>query len=232
MWMGQRASRSNDEAPLAASVPSAEARREEAMLALFQAELEAGFRALSAVRRGVCVFGSARTTSSDPDYQLARAVAARLGADGFAVITGGGPGIMEAANRGARDARALSVGLTIESPLSERINSYVDVPVHFQYVFPRKVVFLQCASVFLVFPGGFGTLDELFELLAIKQTRGLSQPVVLVRRSYWEPLLRWLRDDVLSAGKISSQDLELLAFADDVEEVRARVGDASPKERI
>jgi len=187
-------------------------------------ELRTGFGALALVERGVSVFGSARTRPDDPDYRLARAVAGRLGADGFAIITGGGAGIMEAANRGARDAESVSIGLS----LGERVNAYVDLPLSFRHVFTRKVMFVRYAAAFLVFPGGFGTLDEVFELAALMQTgRVSSVPVVLVRRSYWEPLLGWLRDFALPAGKIAAPDLDLLALADDEDEICDLVGRAA-----
>jgi uncharacterized protein (TIGR00730 family) len=187
-------------------------------------ELEMGFQALAGVERGITVFGSARTSSDDPDYALARSVASRLGREGFAIITGGGPGIMEAANRGARDAGALSVGLSIELPTEEHINPYIDVLLNFHYFFTRKVMFVRYASAFLAFPGGYGTLDELFELLTLIQTgkiRGF--PLILVRRSYWEPLLAWLREMVEREGKISPIDLDLIALADDEDDVYASV---------
>jgi uncharacterized protein (TIGR00730 family) len=190
------------------------------LIAEVRDELRTGFGALAAVERSVSVFGSARTPPDDPEYQLARVVATRLGRDGFAIITGGGAGIMEAANRGARDADSLSIGLTIALPLGERMNRYIDLPLRFQHVFSRKVMFVRYASAFLVFPGGFGTLDEVFELAALMQTGKLSSsPVVLVRRSYWEPLLGWLRDCALPAGNISRSDLDLLALADDEAEI-------------
>ena len=183
-----------------------------------------GFEALAGVERGITVFGSARTSRDDPDYLLARTVSRRLGQDGYAILTGGGPGIMEAANRGAREAGALSVGLTIEIPIEEHINRYLDIGLHFNYFFARKVMFVRYASAFVVFPGGFGTLDELFELLTLIATGKIHGfPLVLVRRSYWEPLLAWLRDAVEAEGKISPADLELIAVADDPEEVYERV---------
>jgi len=194
------------------------------LMAEVRDELRMGFSALAAVRRGVSVFGSARTRPDDPDYELARAVAGRLGADGFAIITGGGAGIMEAANRGARDAESVSIGLS----LGERMNAYVDLPLRFQYVFTRKLMFVRYASAFLVFPGGFGTLDEVFELAALMQTGKVSSfPVVLVRRSYWEPLVGWLRDFALPAGTISASDLDLLALADDEAEICDLLGGAA-----
>jgi uncharacterized protein (TIGR00730 family) len=198
------------------------------LIAEVRDELRTGFGALAAVERSVSVFGSARTRPDDPDYRLARAVATRLGHDGFAIITGGGAGIMEAANRGARDADSPSIGLSIALPLGERMNRYVDLPLRFQYVFTRKVMFVRYASAFLVFPGGFGTLDEVFELAALMQTGKLaSSPVVLVRRAYWQPLLGWLRDCALPAGKISRSDLDLLALADDEAEICDLVGAAA-----
>ena len=222
--------RTDDEALLSLPAPGTRASREgDALrLARMRAELAEGFAALSGLERGVSVFGSARTSPVDPDYRLARAVARRLGRDGFAIITGGGPGIMEAANRGARDAAALSVGLPIEMPFQEKVNDYLDIPLRFHYFFTRKVMFLRYAAAYVIFPGGFGTLDELFELAALIRTHKVhSPPVVLVRRSYWEPLVAWLRDTVQAQGKISSAELDLLAFADDEREVCERVTSAA-----
>ena len=216
------------DAHLALAVPSpggpGMAPGDSVLMAEVRDELRRGFSALAAVKRGVSVFGSARTRPDDPDYELARAVAGRLGADGFAIITGGGAGIMEAANRGARDAESVSIGLS----LGERMNAYVDLPLRFQYVFTRKLMFVRYASAFLVFPGGFGTLDEVFELAALMQTGKVSSlPVVLVRRPYWEPLLGWLRDFALPAGKISAAELDLLALADDEAEICELLGRAA-----
>ena len=222
--------RTDDEALLSLPAPGTRASREgDALrLARMRAELAEGFAALSGLERGVSVFGSARTSPEDPDYRPARAVARRLGRDGFAIITGGGPGIMEAANRGARDAAALSVGLPIEMPFQEKVNDYLDIPLRFHYFFTRKVMFLRYAAAYVIFPGGFGTLDELFELAALIRTHKVhSPPVVLVRRSYWEPLVAWLRDTVQAQGKISSAELDLLAFADDEREVCERVTSAA-----
>jgi uncharacterized protein (TIGR00730 family) len=189
-------------------------------LARIRAEMAEGFAALANVQLAVSVFGSARTPPGEPDYELARAVAARLGREGVAIITGGGPGIMEAANQGARESGALSIGLTIDLPDVERVNAYLDVPVHFHYFFARKVMFVRYASAFVVFPGGVGTLDELFELVTLIQTHKIhSPPIVLVNRTYWGPLLEWLRETVLATGRISPSDLDLLALADGVEDV-------------
>jgi uncharacterized protein (TIGR00730 family) len=188
-------------------------------LARMRAELASGFAALAGLERGVSVFGSARTAPDDPDYELARAVTRRLGREGFAIITGGGPGIMEAANRGAREAGAPSVGLTLALPFDQNANAYVDLAVHFRHLFTRKAVFVRhsCACVF--FPGGFGTLDELFELVTLIQRGSIGAvPVVLVRRGYWEPLLAWLRGTVHPQGKIGLAELDLLTLADDEDE--------------
>ncbi|MDQ6778784.1 MAG: TIGR00730 family Rossman fold protein [Actinomycetota bacterium] len=204
---------------------------DEFRVARMRGELEDGFAALAGVERGVTIFGSARTPPEDPDYRLARAVAQRLGREGFAIITGGGPGIMEAANRGARDVGALSVGLAIELPFEEGINDHVDISLVFHYFFTRKVMFVRYASAYVIFPGGFGTLDELFELLTLVQTAKVhAPPVVLVRTPYWEPLVAWLRDTVQAEGKISRSDLDLLALADDEDEIYRHVIEATEKE--
>jgi uncharacterized protein (TIGR00730 family) len=204
---------------------------DEIRVARMRAELAGGFAALADVKLGVTIFGSARTPPDDPDYQLAQALARRLGQAGFAIITGGGPGIMEAANRGAREAGALSVGLAIQLPQEEAINEWLDIALEFKYFFTRKVMFVRYASAYVIFPGGFGTLDELFELLTLIQTAKVhSPPVVLVRRSYWEPLMAWLRDTVAAEGKISPGDLDLIALADDEDEVCRYVMSAAREE--
>jgi uncharacterized protein (TIGR00730 family) len=183
-------------------------------------ELAMGFRALAHVGKAVSIFGSARTTRDDPQYRAARALARRLGMEGFAIITGGGPGIMEAANRGARDAGVPSIGLAIDLPDEQGINPYVDVALDFHYFFARKVMFVRYASGFVVFPGGFGTLDELFEAATLRQTQKIRYfPIVLYDRRYWGGLLDWLRDPVAAQGKISHEDVELLQLAEDPERV-------------
>jgi uncharacterized protein (TIGR00730 family) len=198
-----------------------------ALAARVQAELISGFQELAGVERGISVFGSTVTAPEDDDYQLARSVAARLGREGFAIITGGGPGIMEAANRGAKDAGALSIGLLID-PQTRRPHPYLDLPLRFRYFFTRKLMFVRYATAFVIFPGGFGTLDELFELAALAQTGKVRMPsIVLIRRAYWEPLFDWLRDSVLAEGKISPVDLELFSLADDEGEVAACVAAAA-----
>jgi uncharacterized protein (TIGR00730 family) len=210
----------HDEQAFAVPAPGRPARPgDDALLAeRIQSELESGFQRLGSVERGVSFFGSARVGPADPDYELARSVAGRLGREGFAIITGGGAGIMEAANRGARDVGALSIGL----PISERPNPYLDLGLLFHYFFARKLMFVRYASAFVIFPGGFGTLDELFELAALAQSGKVGVPsIVLMRRQYWEPLFAWLRTTVLTAGNISTADLELFAFADAEGEVAA-----------
>ncbi len=190
-------------------------------------ELVAGFRALERVGPAVSVFGSARTAAEDPEYLLAREVARRLGEAGFAIITGGGGGAMEAANRGACDAGATSVGLNIDLPFEQEMNAYVDLPLTFHYFFTRKVMFVRYARAFVVFPGGFGTLDELFEALTLIQTGRVTHfPVVLVGSGYWRGLLDWMRKRVLGEGKVSPGDLELMQVSDDPEEIVAIISAA------
>jgi uncharacterized protein (TIGR00730 family) len=193
-------------------------------LARIHDELARGFTALAGVRRGVSVFGSARVRPDDPRYAHAREVGRRLGQHGFAVITGGGPGIMEAANRGAEEAGACSVGLNIELPFEQGANGYQDISLTFHFFFARKVMFVRYATAFVVFPGGFGTLDELFEALVLIQTHKIrSFPVVMVGVEYWSGLTGWIRDRVLAEGMISPGDLELMRCTDDPDEVVALV---------
>lgn len=178
-----------------------------------------GFDALAEVGAAVTVFGSARVKETDPMYQAARDVGAALARAGFAVITGGGPGIMEAANRGARDAGGLSVGCNIELPREQRVNPYVDLGVNFRYFFCRKTMFMKYSEGFVLFPGGFGTLDELFEALTLIQTRKVKRfPVVLFGKAYWAPLLAWLETTVAQEGKIELADLGLVTVTDSVAE--------------
>lgn len=189
-------------------------------VARMSAELATGFTQLHGVTKAVAIFGSARASSTSAEYAAARAVAEALGRAGFAVITGGGPGVMEAANRGARDAGALSIGLTIELPHEEGTNDYVDRPVHFSYFFARKVMFVRYAAAFVALPGGFGTLDELFEALTLIQTEKISNfPVVLVGSDYWSGLVDWLRVQLRDEGRISPTDVELLHVTDDTDVV-------------
>jgi uncharacterized protein (TIGR00730 family) len=179
-------------------------------------EFVEGFEELSELHSAVCVFGSARIREDDRWYQLARETGRLLGEAGFSVITGGGPGIMEAANRGAREAGTLSVGLNIELPHEQHLNPYVDLQIHFRYFFVRKTMFVKYSQAFIVFPGGFGTLDELFESLTLMQTGKVEHfRVVLMSREYWSPLLDWLRTRVASEGKVDTADLALLDVTDD-----------------
>jgi uncharacterized protein (TIGR00730 family) len=183
-------------------------------------ELWAGFDALSDVGPAAVIFGSARTPRDDPMYATAREVGCLLGEAGFAVITGGGPGIMEAANRGAVDAGVASVGLNIELPFEQDMNPWVKLGIQFHYFFTRKLMFVRYASAWVIFPGGYGTLDELFELLTLLQTGKARQyPVVLVGSEHWRGLCDWLRADVLAHARISAGDLELFRVCDEPAEV-------------
>ncbi len=175
-----------------------------------------GFDNLAEVGAAVAVFGSARTPESDPMYAAARDVSARLVRAGFAVITGGGPGIMEAANRGAREAGGLSVGCNIELPKEQGINPYVDIAVNFRYFFCRKTMFMKYAEGFVLFPGGFGTLDEMFEALTLIQTGKVRRfPVVLFGSTFWAGLVDWVRQRLLAESKIDAGDLRLMTVTDD-----------------
>jgi uncharacterized protein (TIGR00730 family) len=181
-------------------------------------EFVEGFDALAAVGPAVSVFGSARTKPANRYYKLARQLGTMLAEHGYAVITGGGPGIMAAANRGAQEGGGLSVGCNIELPHEQGLNPYVDLGIEFRYFFARKVMFVKYADAFVIFPGGYGTLDELFEALALIQTGKIYQfPVILFGREYWSGLIGWLKTQVLPEKKISPADLELLVITDDVD---------------
>jgi uncharacterized protein (TIGR00730 family) len=185
-----------------------------------QSEFVEGFGALAEVGPAVSVFGSARTKKGDPEYALAREIAAGLVRAGYAVITGGGPGIMEAANRGAVEADGLSVGLGIELPHEQGLNKWVDLGIHFRYFFARKTMFVKYAEGFVVLPGGFGTLDELFEALTLVQTQKVKGfPIVLVGTQFWGGLIDWIRAAVAERGLISPTDVDLLHLTDDPDEV-------------
>ena len=185
-------------------------------------ELRRGFDTLAGVKRGVAVFGSARTPHDHPRYELACEIGRALGHAGFSVITGGGPGAMEGANKGARQAGALSVGMNIDLPFEQGMNPYVDLAVDFHYFFARKVMFVRYSGAFVVLPGGYGTLDELFEALTLIQTQKIRFfPVVLVGTEYWSGLVGWLRESMLAAGNIGADDLSLLRVTDSVDEVIA-----------
>ena len=198
-----------------------------------QAELVEGFGALAELGPAIAVFGSARLGPEHPSYAVAEKIGQRLVEEGFAVITGGGPGAMEAANKGASVAGGVSVGLGIELPWESGLNEWVDVGVHFRYFFARKTMFVKYAQGFVVLPGGFGTLDELFEALTLAQTGKITSfPIVLVGTAYWQGLVDWMRDTQLAEGTIRQDDLDRLVLTDDVEEAVAlmlpgREGDAS-----
>jgi uncharacterized protein (TIGR00730 family) len=183
-------------------------------------EFVEGFDALAGVGPAVTMFGSARTHRDAPEYALARTIARRLAEQGFAIITGGGPGIMEAANRGCKEGGGLSIGCNIELPHEQGFNDYVDLGVEFKYFFARKTMFVKYADAFVILPGGFGTLDELFEALTLIQTGKIRNfPVVLCGTAYWKGLMDWLRDTQIPAGAITAADIELFRITDDPDEV-------------
>ena len=183
-------------------------------------EFVEGFDELATLSRGIAIFGSARTRPDDPDYKAAQETAALLAAQGFAVITGGGPGIMEAANRGAFEAGGSSIGCNIELPFEQRPNPYQTLSLTFKYFFVRKMMFVKYSLAFVIFPGGFGTFDELFEALTLIQTKKIRNfPVVLFGAKYWTGLLEWLRAEVLPDGKISEHDMNIFHVTDSPSEV-------------
>ena len=189
-----------------------------------QSEFVEGFGALAELGPAVSVFGSARTRPGDAAYEVGVQVGRALVEAGYAVITGGGPGSMEAANRGAHEAGGTSVGLGIELPFETGLNAYVDLGVNFRYFFARKTMFVKYAQGFIVLPGGFGTLDELFEALTLVQTRKVTSfPVVLMGTAYWGGLVEWLRSTALSHGTIGPADLDLVHVTDDVADAVATV---------
>lgn len=184
-----------------------------------QAEFVEGFGALAELPTAVTVFGSARVSRDSPDYELGVRLGAALVRAGFAVITGGGPGLMEAANKGAMEAGGVSVGLGIELPHEQRLNDYINLGVEFRYFFVRKTMFTKYASGFVALPGGFGTLDELFESLTLVQTHKVTSfPVILMGSEFWGPLLDWIRGTLAKTGKISPGDVDLLSVTDDPDE--------------
>lgn len=195
-------------------------------------EVIEGFDALAHVTKGVSIFGSARTSPDDPQYQNAREVARLLASEDFAIITGAGPGIMEAANRGAKDVGGQSIGCNIELPFEQGANPYVDTLVNFRYFFVRKTMFIKYSNAFIIFPGGFGTLDEFFEALTLIQCGKIYQfPVILFGRHYWAGLMRWLQSRVAAEGKISPGDLDLVMLTDDPQEAAQAVIDAHAAQR-
>jgi uncharacterized protein (TIGR00730 family) len=191
-----------------------------AHIEMIAAEFRKGFEAVDQIKRpAVTVFGSARIGPRDPDYERARECGRALAEAGFAVITGGGPGVMEAANRGAKESGGFSVGFNIELPHEQDANPYLDLALTFRHFYARKVMLVKAAEGFILFPGGFGTLDELFESLTLIQTDKVREfPVVLIGRDYWGELLQWIADRPLATGKISPEDVELLHATDDIAE--------------
>lgn len=196
-------------------------------------EFVEGFDELATLTRGISIFGSARTSPDDPYYEYARETAALLSRAGFAVITGGGPGIMEAANRGAFEAGGLSVGCNIELPFEQGSNPYLTKGLKFKYFFVRKMMFVKYSLGFIIFPGGFGTLDELFEALTLIQTKKIRNfPVVLFGAEYWKGMLDWIRDMAMKEGKVSEQDLNLLHLTDSPAEVVKIIVDSQSSLRL
>src|SRR5262245_4367953 len=190
-------------------------------------EFVEGFDVLARLGPAVSIFGSARTHHGDPMYAVARTIGRRLAEEGFTVITGGGPGIMEGANRGAAEAGGVSVGLGIELPHEQGVNGYVTLPIDFRYFFVRKTMFVKYAQAFVIFPGGFGTLDELFESLTLVQADKIDHfPIILVGTTYWKGLLDWLGGPVLDERKVDPRNLGLLRVTDDPEEVVGWIVDA------
>jgi uncharacterized protein (TIGR00730 family) len=218
LWLG-------DEAP---EVRAADAMR----VRDIASEFAAGFSALASVGPAVTVFGSARTPPEHPTYELTRRLGYCLGQSGYAVITGGGPGLMEAANRGAREAGALSIGCNIELPHEQAPNPYLDIGLRFRHFFTRKVMFVRYASAFVVCPGGYGTLDELFEALTLIQTATIRHfPAILLGDGEWDGLLAWLRRQALADGRIDERDLGLISLAEEPEQVCAIVDAARERQR-
>jgi uncharacterized protein (TIGR00730 family) len=184
------------------------------------AEFVEGFEVLPRVYPGVTIFGSARTKPDDPDYQKAEKLAELLVRAGFSVITGGGPGIMEAANKGAGNAGGYSVGLNIRLPMEQEPNPYANIKLEFRYFFVRKVMLAKYSVAFVFFPGGFGTMDEMFEILTLVQTRKIRPvPIVLVDKQFWKPLINWFTKTLIPENKISPQDLEIFKVLDEPEEI-------------
>jgi len=184
-----------------------------------QAEFVEGFGMLAELPRAVTVFGSARTARDHPEYAQGQELGAALAEAGFAVITGGGPGVMEAANKGCSEAGGLSVGLGIELPFEQGLNDWVDIGINFRYFFARKTMFVKYSQAFVCLPGGFGTLDELFEALTLVQTKKVTKfPVVLLGSEYWGGLYDWIAGTVHESGKVGEKDLALLHVTDDVDD--------------
>ena len=216
-----RVPRTSDEEILGAeSAAVASELKESQRLQRIHDELDTAFHAMAPVRRGISVFGSARIPPGHAYYETARAVGRGLGEQGMQVITGGGPGCMEAANRGAQDAGVLSVGLNIELPFEQKPNPYLDISLDFHYFFTRKLIFVRYSSAFVVVPGGFGTLDELFEALVLVQTHKIQRfPVILAGHEFWDPMAQWIRTRMVEEGVVGPDDPGLFAVSDEPEEI-------------
>ena len=209
-----------------------EEERDDQRLERIKAEVDRGFDALRDVDDGVSIFGSARIAEGHRWYELCRETAACLADHGFSVITGGGPGLMEAANRGAAEAGGRSVGLNIELPMEQETNRFVNRGLEFHYFFARKLMFVRYARAFVIFPGGFGTLDELFEGLTLMQTHRIQLfPTILVDTKHWEPLLDWIDEGLRETGLIAPPDMELLVTADTVGEICGYVNKATEMQK-
>jgi uncharacterized protein (TIGR00730 family) len=197
-----------------------------------QSEFVEGFGLLAELPAAVTVFGSARTRPGHPDYVAGQRLGGELAKAGFAVITGGGPGLMEAVNRGASEAGGVSVGLGIELPFEQSLNEWVDIGLEFRYFFARKTMFVKYAQAYVIMPGGFGTLDELFEALTLVQTRKVTQfPVILYNSAYWQGLLDWIAGPMLETERISAHDLDLVHVTDDVDEIVRLIVEADDARR-
>jgi uncharacterized protein (TIGR00730 family) len=222
---GRRSPATADEEIIYADSPSVLSERSEAeRVRRIERELVLGFNELGKIDQAVCVFGSARIPADSAEYERARQVGRAIGEAGFAVITGGGPGAMEAANRGAQEADALSVGLNIQLPHEQGINPYVDLGIEFHYFFVRKLMFVRYSEALVVFPGGFGTLDELFEVLTLIQTgKAVDHPVILEGSEFWSGLMEWIESHPLAQGMLTGEDFAQAELADGVEDVMSRL---------
>ena len=216
---GRRIGRTEDEALLQRPTPPAFLDTDPWRALRILSEFVEGFDAMAEVGPAVSVFGSARTKRDDPYYAMARDLGRKLAEAGYSVITGGGPGIMEAANRGCQEGGQLSIGCNIELPMEQGLNPYVDLGIEFRYFFARKVMFVKYADAFVIFPGGYGTLDELFEALTLIETRKVQDfPVILMGSDYWSGMVDWIRGTLLAHAAISKEDVDLLRLTDDTAE--------------
>jgi uncharacterized protein (TIGR00730 family) len=212
----------NEEIVCAEHPAVASTRTDAERLEIVERELRTGFETLKDLGPAVCVFGSARTPGDNPEYQKAREIGRAIGEAGWAVITGGGPGAMEAANRGAQEAGATSVGLNIILPHEQHLNPYCDIGLSFDYFFTRKLMFVRYSRSIVAMPGGYGTLDELFEVMTLIQTgEAIDHPIALVGTDYWSGLLDWVDAELLAPGRISGPDREIPTLSDDVSEIVA-----------